>query len=545
MFRKIIAFIMSCFLVISGLNLIGCSENGTASTELEKDEKSEGIYSKMSQRVNEVSEYVGALTLFSSNRGMLVLSNGEKQEYVEERAISIDPSSKRGFVKEYVKEEGEEYLASEKFYANEGQYFSTSLRSDKDGVISKKHAKIDVEDVFAKPTLFIGSEFANADFVLLQNIFSTNTFAELKDHYTCLYQESLSSQKAEMKRINDVYDSQKNYISPSNPDYNKLCAEIDAKKKIINKVKAEVSLSIREENEEQILTLDSKLCTESIYEEFVYCEMEMDYTITFSRDKMEVLIECDGVREKDGDRTQFQYKTLSKITYSFNEDDFAQLPNCEDEKSIEIEHKNVVFNYVINGETISKNKVLELSNADSVAQVIELVIDGDFAGSIQNYGVYTDVECANSIDLASLSVRDLELIDNLYIKVTLGEGYSVVYYEQPESVNCLNLKMSKTPYFYLSRVGALYVDIRQLEVVRVIGDSESYDLATLSIQLINPIAAKDVQFDVVYNVNGQKITSELIQITAGNIYTVETKVDFEKTVFENSVFQLFYNFHLY
>ncbi len=411
------------------------SETGTA--------EENAAFAKIKQDGATLSEYKGALTITIVSEGNMKMQS-ESGETVREVTMngnsirSIDFENKKDFYSSISEQslagDKETIEVKEKFFTENGKYYNYYLNEEYDG--DEEYSEISSEQINEK---FENSTLDALDLNLYDSelgcYFLADNFDELKKTHIDVYKESIAKQKETLQKINDSIEEAKKRLNKNSSAYAEQCAELDAKKKNLDSVKADVSLTAFEENGATTLKIVSDMATDTIlgyqYQDDTFATLKQEQTIKTKDGKfLEYIVKLDATREEAGMLQSVTRTTTMTFDYSFNQQKYDEMTvSLPDESEIDSERTDSIVTFHIKvGDKEVEKSIYALYLGDTALEALTELQDRYFGASVtMGEKVYVNAERTQEFDVVHSTVEDLLEADELYIEVTVNDGYTLLF----------------------------------------------------------------------------------------------------------------------
>ncbi len=576
--RKFLRIFAGMLAVSFAFGASGCELVDTVKSWFDKEEQESATgtadenaaFAKMKADAAALSEYKGALTVTTVSEASMKVqgeSGGAAQEVtITENAVrSIDLANKKGFcweVSEQLLAGDKETLfeTKEKLFTENGKYYSYYW--DKyDG--EEEYSEVSsgkVNESFTSATLDALS--LNLYDSELGGYFLADNFDELKKAHVDVYKESIEKQKAALQKINDSIEEQKKMLNKNSSTYAEQCAALDANKKNLDAVKADVSLTAFEENGATTLKIVNDMATDSIMGRYPYDEnkifttLKQEQTIKTKDGKFleyiinEYIIKMDATREAAGATSSLSRTTTMTFDYSFNQQKYDEmtvvLPDESKIKSEETDSEVTFHVKVGDKEVVQSGDVREYSyKGEEITTALQALTDlqDRYFGASVTVGqkVYVNAERTQEFDVDNSSVEDLLEANELYIEVTVNDGYALLF------MNGVTEKdVTAKKYKIVPMVGNTY---------RTTSDS---DFGFRSVWADPYVTVHSVTFDDKFELqgfgqiekeyseiyaNGEKLSDNTLVYESKGFYIIDRVAEIEEL--NPTVFNVFYSYGLY
>ncbi|MBE5753526.1 MAG: hypothetical protein E7343_05655 [Clostridiales bacterium] len=383
------------------------SETGTA--------EENAAFAKMKMDFDALKNYKGNLTATYSttasmkaqdDKGTILQSGTQSSEQV----ISIDYANKKGFMTSVESRkmgtETQTRTAKEKLFFENGKYYSYDLAEN--GTDSYTEILTErINEAFSLVSFeTIEINIFNAEML---SCFNADDFNELKKAHTDVYKESVEKQK-------------------------EVLSEIDEKRDV-NTVKADVSLTAFEKDGATTLEIVSDMATDSIMSEPTYATLKMETSITTKDQKLlEYALKFDATRELNGGTQVVSSEMKLTFDYSFDESGYNNIQTVlpsEDKikKPSDDDNGWITFHVKVNGKEYTQDgRIYGYDETDSALTVLTDLQERYFGESVtMGQNVYLNSERTQPLDVLNTTASDLKNISDLYIEVTINDGYALFY----------------------------------------------------------------------------------------------------------------------
>ena len=538
-----------CELFDSIKNLFGDKEQSVTGTAEENE-----AFKQIKSDVATFSNYKGAFTLTTKSEGN-IKAQSESGSILQEVSMtsneirSIDFVNKKGvhlqISEQSIAGEKETREVKEKLFEENGKYYSYYLdESQGDEAEYSEVSSKKVNETFANSTIdALGMNLYDSE---LGCYFLADTFDELKKAHVDVYKESVEKQKVALQEINDSIEKQKNYLNPNSSTYKEQCAALDAKKKDLNSVKADVSLTAYEKDGANTFKIVSDMATDTIDEnDDSFATLKLEQTITTKDGKLvEYVTKMDVVRSLTGGMQSLTNTSTMKFDYSFNQQKYDEMTvSLPDESEIDSEKKDeeITFHVKVGDKEFSQVGYVLPETTTALEALTELQERYFGASVTMGQKIYVNAERTQEFDVLNSSVEDLLATNELYIEVTVNDGYVLLF-----NNGITQKDVTEKKYKLISGLGNYYVSsskegVSCYELEKGVSENK-IDFSDSKYSFGGVGFSCEREYAEIY-ANGKKLENKRLVLENKGFYVIDYVAEIENL--NPTVFNSFYNFGLY
>jgi len=534
---------------ISGCGLFDFSNEEEQSQTGTPEENA--IFATMKEDISSIAEYKSSLTVnieTTANMAMkdqtgTVLQSGVSSS---SQVRSVDYVNKKGYSSlsssGTMGSQSQTITQEQKLFLENGKYYQYSLSQEGES----SYSEVSIEEVNEKFSL---SSFETIDLHIVDSEIGkyilADNFDELKKAHIDVYKESVENQKKTLQKINDNLDKQLSHLNPSSAEYEQALKEIEENKRDINSVKADISLTVHEENGTSILKIVSDMSTDSIMSMHSISTLKQETIIKTKDGKvLEYIVKMDAtVGLPEGTQVVSMLQNVS-YNYSFDEKGYNDIQTdlpAEQEIKKPSDNDLITFHVNIDGKDYAQSANIygfDTDQSDSALVILENLQERYFGQSVtMGQRVYLNAERTQQLDLINSTGADLKGITDLYIDVTVNDGYALFYQNEVVEKDVTEKKYKLVHCFenYYAQYPSLGFEYKE------ISNTNTYDFEKYYyFGIRNNIDT--ISFAEIY-VNSEKVVGDSFEFQNKGFYVIDYFAEIRHL--NPTVFNAFYIYALY
>lgn len=536
--KRTVTFLAMMLSILMLFSVSGCDKiasllpNNNNSSQVGTVAENQAFAQVKSDFSSTMSNYKGSLTITSTaeNKMETLDSDGNVVETEVSKGTflsSFDYTNKIGFG---INTFDGKHEITEKLFKEDSKYYfyDTTDFNNYEEISSKK-----INETFTLPSFEIielDTLFSlSGDFTLADN------FDQLKKAYIDVYQESVERQKEALKKINDSIESEQKRLDVNSNKYK----ELEGLKRNLDGVKAKATLTSFEKDSEYTLKIATNLSSDTImYNSFnrynSLGEFNFEIEIKTKSEKIiEIILNLEVIRTFEEGKQIMSSSGDMLFDYSFDQttyDSIKAQPPADFEPTSDAD-KEIAFHVSVGDKEYTQTT--DLNKYELTQSALSALNDLQFRyfGQSVTMGrrVYLDAQRTQEFDLLNTTVNDLCQIEDIYIDVTINDGYALYYNnditkkgfneidEQHKKYRIVNVFKSDVQNY--PNTGFYYKNLAQ---------ESSLDLSEYTTEIV---------------VNGQKLSNKILNLENKGFYEIDyISLGFAE---QPNVFDCFYALGIY